>query len=163
MKPIEILNTIAERIFELRKKGSNDDSLFIPFVDPNDFKENTIKVVNGRFAMNNKEDYLKDCIGYFLLNVFALKNKDILTGFEEARQIVTTQRGFGTVDNIRFTGKTLDGVVRTFIIRIVSTDRPSISQSENYEMILLKGNYILVSTIDEFYKWYVENFGEVNI
>nr|WP_294894361.1 hypothetical protein [uncultured Pedobacter sp.] len=126
-------------------------------------KEHVYKRVFDRYAMSNKEDYLKDCIGYFLLNVFALRKKDILTGFEEARQIVKTQNGFGKVDDIRFTGKTIDGITRTFRIRIIGIDRPSLSQSENHEILLWKSNYVIVSTIDEFYKWYVKNFGEVEI
>jgi hypothetical protein len=163
MRPIEILNTISKKIFDLEKSEDGfEKNEFVPFVDPAEFNANTFKVIKGQLTQVSRDEYLKECIGYFLLNVTALKNQNLLKGYNESKDLVTTQNGFGEVDDISFTVKT-PRKNTTYRIRIFDLSKSSINESENYTMLMLRGTYIIVKSLDEFYSWYVSKFGDVEI
>lgn len=141
MTPVEILNTLGER---------NDPS-FRPFIDPDEYDESSFIRINGKLSRVDKGDYLTAFIMAFLYHVIPMK------------ETIKTVSSLGQSDDIVFSVGTQTRY-RTHRIRIFRR-RDVIGHDENFERIYWQqvGTYLIVENLNDFYSWYIKEFGEVTV
>jgi len=167
MGPIEIINTLNAKRAELLEGSdpSKDDAEYI-FIDPDEYVKGTnrrLKRISGQLHQVEKGEYLKDCIEAFLLNVQALNAPDLINGYKEAKNLVSTKYGFGPVDDVYLTiGPMLRPKRYRIRISIRGADQES-SELQDLASFSQSGKYVEVRSLQEFYNWYVKEFGEIVI
>jgi len=82
MSLIEIINTLTAKRVELMKGSdpSKDHPEYI-FMDPDEYEKGTnrrLKIISGQYHQVGKNEYIKDCIVAFLLNVLALNGLNVI-------------------------------------------------------------------------------------
>jgi len=158
MTPVEILNTLEERRLKL-VHANNLNYKFTPLVDPD--KYDGSMVINNPLRFVRKDEYLIYCIHVFIVNAFAVKDPDMLKGYENAKKKVRKVNSFGRTYDL-----TLDvGTFRKSIthrIRVVAPGE-QVGGGERLEIATWSslGTYLLVRNFDDFYQWYVREFGEL--
>lgn len=141
MTAVEILNTLGER---------NDPS-FRPFIDPEDYDETRFIKINGKLSRIDRGDYLTSFIMAFLYQVIPMKDS------------IKTVSSLGQSDDIVFSAGT-PGQTRMHRIRIFRR-RDVMGHDESRERAVWEqvGTYLIVRNLNDFYSWYVKEFGEVII
>lgn len=167
MDPIEIINTLtAKRVELLKETDHSKDHAEYSFMDPDEYERGTtrrLKRVSGQLHQVGKDEYLKDCIVAFLLNVQALKGPDLINGYQEAQKLVHTRNGYGPVDDVYLIlGPRLRQKTYRIQISVRQVDKGS-SDRQDLATFSQSGKYVEVRSLQEFYTWYVKEFGEIVI
>ncbi|MBC7915396.1 MAG: hypothetical protein H7Y07_14885 [Pyrinomonadaceae bacterium] len=156
MRGIEALNQLVKRRQKLMEAKSLPwNEYYKSYVDTALYKGTVVKLEQGAYRIfeDNQEEYLKDCILSFILNILALKNEDPIKGYSDACKKVSLKNGYGKADDVILTSG--DHFLR---FRVCVRGEPSIQ-----EKLYMHGNYIVVRSFQHFYDEYVKRFGEIDI